>query len=287
MSIRDAHATPMVPRHLRPLQVLVRATSVVLIGLAGWTLVEFYRETFGGRGDDGVALSAGPGAPSLEELVRQLQGDGSWSLGGPVDWRIEPLALGTAEAGDRLRRLGTPLPADRSPTTLETELFAWLRRSGAVVTMVEGLRVYEMRLTGGLVRVVAEVDGLRMRLAQVVWGGPGVRGQLIEVTPAPAEASAGAPGVSWPPPPAGASVLARRWDGDQLTAELIGPVSDPASLPVAWEPAGWSRRSTGGPAEAAATIVRGPRDMLSVWRFGPVGAEYLLLIRCPVETPAP
>jgi hypothetical protein len=86
------------------------------------------------------------------------------------------------------------------------------------------------------------------------------------------------------PVPPGAGVMARRWAGGRVVAELVGPWPAGRPLPPEWEAAGWSGRPlVPGGAEIGFIYQRGP-EAVQVRRFPSTGeGGCLLLVRAPSE----
>jgi len=174
------------------------------------------------------------------------------------------MTLTTAARDARLAAVGDPAPP-RDPHSMETAVIGWLKQIDPKPVRDGPVTRYKMTLNRTTFRGVVEVTpaGNRLRLGQVSWPGAGGSAEPLL------------------PPPAGATVFARRWSGDRVVADLVGPIpvgSDPA---VGWRAAGWTPSAADASSPLAATTwARGPDSRVAVRLPSPPGVpnrDYLLI----------
>ena len=273
----DPRPTPPQPAWVRVLSVASKLAVIGLIGVASWQLIASYRGVLpaGGAPTSDPAPTLSPTPADADWLIQS----GGWSLG-DTPWRVTRMTLTTAARDARLAAVGDPAPP-RDPHSMETAVIGWLKQIDPKPVRDGPVTRYKMTLNRTTFRGVVEVTpaGNRLRLGQVSWPGAGEQWELLELLPL----SGVVGGTAEPllPPPAGAAVFARRWAGDRVVADLVGPIpvgSDPA---VGWRAAGWTPSAADASSPLAATTwARGPDSRVAVRLPSPPGApnrDYLLI----------
>ncbi len=273
----------------------VRVVMILAILFMGWAMVDLFRGVF--VADDPlpvptneVANPGGTAGPAI--LGTPALADGGWSVG-ESGWSLKRAEVESSVLGTRLASLGEPLPTDRATSPLENEILEWLRSGGASSTTVEGgVRVYSLSLRKAQIRLVSQpLNGFeRIRLMQLIWTASPTTFNVFEVIPAPPTHGTGAVPPMLPIP-AGASIVARRWSGNKVIAELVGPLAGDAPEPSEWTEAGWVGKPIvienpeEGQSEAAFTTYTKGSESVEVWRVSPPvkSVTYLLITRPPAE----
>jgi hypothetical protein len=274
------------PRLVRYWQLAIRLAFVAVILACGFALLDLYRNLF---------TDAPPPPPRSQpeptellpvdtlDLRDTLIDDGVWAVGGS-EWAVGISHLSPEEAEARLRSHGEPLGSGLGEVAdLERELLKGVKETGTRTPAPGGGHVYRGTLNEVRVRVVTQiVDGReRVRLGQMLWNTAGDEVMtLLEATPS----SSGGTRTADPllPLPPGTALQARRWSGNRVTGELIGPWDDGKPLPAEWEQAGWTRHPLRpGETDNGLEFRRGG-TRVQVWRLGiPGGIGSLLLIPAP------
>ena len=260
----------------------LKLAVVGLIVAAAWALLSAYRDVLPGR-------SATPDARSTAAPVDSdgdwLLSSGGWSLG-ETPWQAHREALSADGCDRRLAVDGANL-SDGPIHAMETEVIAWLKRSAVAGPKRGAVTEYKLTVNRTRFRGVVESTpaGERLRLGQVAWPGSGSDWELLELLPLTGGVAASEPLLT---PPAGAASVARRWSGDRVVAEWVGPIPPDANPADDWAKAGWERSPVAGAPIAAEQFTRGG-SVREVWRFaGPPGAsgqDYLLIFLPNVRRP--
>ena len=254
-----------------------------LIVVAAWALVSAYRDVLPGRStsDARSTAAAGPADSDGDWLLSS----GGWSLG-ETPWQANRATLSTDECDRRLTATGGMSP-DGPIHPMEAEVIGWLKRSAVAGPKRGSATDYKLTVNRTQFRGVVESTpaGERLRLGQVAWPGSGEDWELLELLPLTGGVAASEPLLAVP---AGAASVARRWSGDRVVAEWIGPISPDANPADEWSKAGWERSPVAGAPIAAERFTRGG-TVREVWRFaGPPGAsgqDYLLIFLPNVRRP--
>ncbi len=256
----------------------LKLAVVGLIAIAAWALLSAYRDVLPGRSSTPESRSTAGEAPA--ELDNDwLLSSGGWSMG-ETPWQANRSTLSADECDRRLTVVGGNL-SDGPIHPMEAEVVGWLKRSAEAGPKRGSTTEYKLTVNRTRFRGVVESTsaGERLRLGQVAWPGSGADWELLELVPLTGGVAASEPLLAVP---AGAASVARRWSGDRVVAEWIGPVSPDATPADYWAKAGWERSPVVGAPIAAERFTRGG-TVREVWRFaGPSGAggqDYLLIFR--------
>jgi len=270
---------------LRAFTAAVRVALLVAILVAGYMLIDMYRNLFTDPPPVAPFSEESPLTDPAGDLRDSLLDEGAWTVGG-VGWAVKVNEVAADDVERRMQEVGDPLPAGRPEVEIERDLLRWAKRTGKRQPG-NGCATYTATVGAFRMRVVTEmVNGTeRVRLGQVVWG-EGDPTTILDFTPAPATDGTAEPLL---PVPAEASVQARRWSGGRVTAELVGPWADAQSFPVAWTAAGWVGRplvvAPGDTDAGDGYEFRRGSEVIQVWRFGLPGAGgSLLVVRAPSRT---
>lgn len=266
----------------------IRLIFIGLILLIGWAFADLFRNVFSpdpfappptGQLDTPTSVSP----PILSNVA--LDG-GGWSVG-ETGWSIRRSEIPATELAAKLASSGEPLAAGRPRTPLEDSLLTWLRGSGASAKVADDVRTYTLPFRKAQVRIVTQpLDGFeRIRLVQATWTAGVDKLNLFELVPAAAvRGPASVPPLL--PIPEGTEVVARRWVGDRVVAELVGPWPNGRPMPESWAAAGWVLRPpAAGAADPGFAVYANGKAEVQVWNVVPPEAEaaYLLLIRPNAE----
>ncbi|MCU0703140.1 MAG: hypothetical protein MUF18_04025 [Fimbriiglobus sp.] len=272
-------ASAVVPPPPPPRPVWVRVFSAALklavtglIVVAAWQLIVAYRGTF-----DAAPIGPPPTPPSLPTADADwLLESGGWSLG-DSPWRATRSAATTAEKDARLSAAGDPTPP-RTEHPLEAAVVAWVKQIDPAPVRDGRVTSYKMTVNRTTFRGVVEgtPDGDRLRLGQIAWPGEGGRWEMVELVPLTGVAAPAAEPLL--PTPADTSVLARRWAGERVAAEVLGPLPGGRDTAAEWRAAGWKATPDG--TAAAVVWVRGGDTRVVVRLSAPPtapGGDYLLV----------
>ena len=272
--------TPPPPAWLRVLSVALKLAVIGLIGLVAWQLIASYRSVLPTGGGGAPSPSLPPATPSPSRASPDwLLESGGWSLG-DTPWRVTRTTLTAGERDARLAAPGDP-PPPRDPHPLESAVIGWVKQTDPTPVRDGAVTRYNMTVNRTTFRGVVEATptGPRLRLGQVVWPGPAGRWEVLELVPL--SGAAGTSDEPLMPPPAGAAVVARRWAGDRVAAELVGPIPNDADPAAGWRSAGWTAASADAPSPLQATRwARGDDARVVVRLPAPPGApsrEHLLI----------
>lgn len=273
-----APGPPAAPAWARVLSASVRLALIGLIAAAAWGLIDAYRGLVPPRG---TAARPGPEAPpAADDPADWLLAPGAWSLG-DAPWQLARATVTDAELAARLAATG-PAPAG-ALGEVEAQAIAWLKNSGPGKPAGD-LVEYTLTLNRTRFRGVVQPGpaGDRLRLGQVAWPDGAGGWQLLEVLPHTGPAATAEPLL---PVPEGAAVVARRWAGGRVVADVVGPVPPDHDAPAGWARAGWAREATAGPGPTE-RFARGGAAR-EVWRFAglPGAATDYLLIFVPPPVP--
>lgn len=263
-----------------------RLAVMLVIFAAGLMMLRTFRDMLRASPTAPVAKKAmvsgdtSPGRlamPVPKALDPSLLQQGAWSLG-DNSWVVSQIDLSEASGQARLRSLGSGTAIQGKPSKLEEKVVHWLGRYRP--TVVEGCRVYEIPFGRVQVRLVLDPRGGRdrLRLAQLIYRRGGTA-QMLEASPLPASAARNPSAGHLLPLPAGVATVARRWDGERLNCELLGPASLQQCL-SGWTAAGWTAetRQAEGPISHLVLGNGERRIQLYSLRAGQAGSPAYLLL---------